>query len=240
LASWRGKPLVNGLRSGPRDQESAPLADSQGKITIGETIGPQYGVLTMSVAKDPLFKAEIAELKELFGDPVLSTEKHDRYDRILRELFGTLQPSDFMERRWVKQFADAAWDEVRHRRHITLFFTRKYQERQRFQAKRKLMLERQKKASDRESQAVNELDRLLELDEVASWGGYDDAGRLLARVPEESDHARALEAGFAYYEKLDLCIERALARQGDLTEEEDREALMLNPRWPAMKAALAA
>jgi hypothetical protein len=27
---------------------------------------------------------------------------------------------------------------------------------------------------------------------------------------------------------------------GTLTEEEDREALMLNPRWPAMKAALAA
>jgi len=49
------------------------------------------------------FTAEIAELKLLFGDPVLSAENPAAYDRILAALLETFLPSDIMERRWLKQ-----------------------------------------------------------------------------------------------------------------------------------------
>jgi hypothetical protein len=165
------------------------------------------------------FKSEIAELKLLFGNPVLSTENPEIYDRILLMLLTTFRPSDFIERSWLKQYADAVWDEIRFRRHKALFFTRKFHQRLKYQARRRLQLDRQKaKITDK---LAAQLERAVEFED-----GVDrqlgDVDAILARVPNEHDHARVLELGMDYFEMLDQWLERALKRQKEALEWFDR------------------
>jgi hypothetical protein len=175
----------------------------------------------MPVQATKSFEAEIAEIKALFGDPVLSTENPEIYERILVKLFETFKPSDFMERRWLKQYADAVWDEIRSTRHKALFFTRKFQERLKHQAKRKLLLDQQKQKLIEAGKSTTELDRLYDLEDMV-YGQVADVDAMLARVPDEHDHARVLELGMDYFETLDQWLERALKRQKEALEWFDR------------------
>jgi len=175
----------------------------------------------MVVQTKASFETEIAELKRLFGDPVLSTENAETYDRILAALLDTFKPSDFMERRWLKQYADAVWEEVRARRHKTLFFTRKFQERLKHQAKRKLQIDQQKQQLTQAGKRTTELDRMLELEDMVDRR-VTDVDEILALVPDEHDHARVLELGMDYFETLDQWLERALKRQKEALDWLDR------------------
>jgi len=155
---------------------------------------------------------KMKDLKALYGNPVLSTENEEAYNRILSGLLDCLRPSDFMEFRWMKQLADAIWDEVRYKRQKTALFDRKFRECREHQAKRKLEFDHHKaKGGNLLYQPIS----AIELEHV-TYGHNKSVDAILARAPDELDHARALETGMDYYDKLDKWLETAMARQREV------------------------
>ena len=147
-----------------------------------------------------------SELKELFGSPVLSTEKSEAYDAILAGFISSHKPWDFMSKMFVKWMADAAWDIFRYGHHKKLGIERKYRQRLEFQAKRaKAALTKKKQRADEQEDTEGlspELIRTLELFDVIE-GVPQDIDEIFDRSADERDHATALEDGIGYHEQLD-------------------------------------
>jgi len=184
----------------------------------------------------PMSATDLAELKELFGPPpVLSTESAKAYDEILARLMRCFKPKDFMEQLLVWDLAVCTWEMGRYTRHKTLTMERKFRQLCELQAQRaKLQAEKEQQdaralaraAAERAGKTATELDRKYELEDVVD-GAIDDIKEILDRPPVELDHARALESGIAYHEKLDDLLNKAASRRNHVLRlfEQYREGL---------------
>ncbi len=169
---------------------------------------------------------DLAELKKLFGPPaVLSTESADTYYAIMARFVECFKPEDFMMQMFMKDLTDTTWDAMRYTRHKTLAIERQFRQQLENQARRVKEAAQRKqlaapvKKDDESCSPV--LERSIELLNVFE-GTVDDVKEILARTPTDIDHARALEHGIEYYERLDRMQGEAIARRNDVLEQINR------------------
>ena len=171
----------------------------------------------------------VQELKDLFGaPPVLSTESMAAYEQISTQMVQCIRPRDCLEKMCVRHIVDATWDAVRTTRHKTLAIERKYRQRLEFQAARIVLAA--KKREDHEQDKIDrrefselpiEVQRQYALQSIPE-DVVADVDEILGRAAEERDHARALEEGIGYYDRLDFQLGTALARRDDALQQLDR------------------
>jgi hypothetical protein len=170
------------------------------------------------------FVAQLAEFKRLFGPPpVLSTESVEAYHDMMASFTEALRPRDLLEYTFVKELTDATWDLIRYTRHKALAMDRKFRARLEHQAKRaKLAKERKealtKELADQVHKAATLADRKLQL-EIDLMDSAGDICEILARPPEELDHAQALEDAIEYHERLDTLLNTAISRRNNVLEQ---------------------
>jgi hypothetical protein len=152
----------------------------------------------------------LAEMKDLFGPPpVLSTENAEAYHRMLLCLVEQYEPHDLVGQMLVKQVLDSMWDIQRITRHMTLAIDRKFRDLQKFQAQgRKAAAQKKEALAKRLAQSKAEPPTVPE--EVTD-GLVEEVDAILQEPATELDHARALEAAIAYYERLDKSRMMAIA-----------------------------
>jgi len=166
---------------------------------------------------------DLAELKKLFGPPpVLSTESTDTYYAIMAAFVKCFAPGDFMVQMFMKDLTDSTWDAMRYTRHKTLAMERKYRQRLEYKAARAKEAAQRKrlaapvKKDDEDCTPVEK--RSFELLEVFE-SSADDLKKIFDTPPTELDHARALQDGIEYYERLDALLGEAIARRNDALEQ---------------------
>jgi hypothetical protein len=164
------------------------------------------------------------ELGDLFGPPpVLSSENIKAYVEMLTQLMECFGPIDFMEQMLIRQYADCTWEMLRYSRHRTLAIERKFRQHLEFQAKRANALAQKVGQTPGlpAQRPSNKFARMFELEEIVE-NVVVDVDKLLARSPDEIDHARALEAAIAYYARLDDLLSATIARRNDVLEQFER------------------
>jgi hypothetical protein len=178
---------------------------------MSETTQEQNG---QPSATDP-----VATILKVFGPPpVLSSENPETYNHILRQLVEGHSPRDVIEQSYLWHVAVLIWEIVRLTRHKTLAIERRFRQRLASEADRtKLTAEGKQGLASGGAQTpkpANENERLEAIDDA-----FDSSSKkifdILKRWPEEFDHARALESGFAYYAGLDRLLGEAIARRDD-------------------------
>jgi hypothetical protein len=160
---------------------------------------------------------DIAKIYALLGDPpVLSTEDRNAYDGVLRGLVASLRPADFFETLLIKHIADDVWEARRNNRQKTLAVERRFRKhveamvcRANLDAQRRRLA-----ASDKEQEAASPSTKVMRMYELETFS-LDSAAveEIFKRIPEELDHAKAMEASIDYYLKLDSMATKALGRQ---------------------------
>ena len=157
--------------------------------------------------------------KKQFGPgPVLTSESLRDYDDLLVRFHETLQPRDFIEQMFVKDLADVTWELQRYKLHKPMAIERQHLHDQEMKAKRlkhdrKVRRERAeaRKAEEAEQttkqsdQATTLCDRQFEL-EIEVDAVVPEVDEILSEPADEIAHARALQAGIDYHERLD-CLE---------------------------------
>jgi hypothetical protein len=170
---------------------------------------------------------DMAKLKELFGrPPVLSTECELAYYEIMERLFACLGPSDFLMQDFVREIADCIWERIRYTRHKSLAIERRFQARRETEAKRAKQLAERKEVRAREraeqsQKPADELDRWSQLDDIVE-GSPEDIDMLLTLPADDLDHARGLEEGIDYIERLDKLINSATLRYNNALNQLER------------------
>ena len=155
------------------------------------------------------------ELKQVFGPaPILSTESMEAFDAILLGLIESHKPWDFMSKQLVWWMTLATWDIWRYGRHKVLGIERHHRQHLEFVAQRaKAAL---KSKDDRAYQSTDpelsaEVNRLFDLLDTCD-STVTDIKDLIERSTTELDHARALEKGINFHEKLDEHVNSAMRR----------------------------
>jgi len=181
-----------------------------------------------------------AKYTKLFGAaPVLTSESLSEYENRLMYLDDSIRPRGFLMQMLVKDLADVTWEIKRIASHKTMVIEREHQrheemEAQRRQKQRKLQLalaEHLKESQGKEAEQVDEakqadkatgdvtqFERAVELDAVVSKAPAD-IDEILHEPADEVAHAKALESGIDYYERLDRLESVARARRDDLLEQ---------------------
>jgi hypothetical protein len=164
----------------------------------------------------------LIELKALFGSPpVLNTESEEAYYAIMTKFLECFAPEDFMMQIFVKDLTNYTWDIRRIQRHMTLTIERRYHRYLEFQKQRKqLTVERKAEIARHAEKQANPppaFERALDV-EFYLEGSVADIDEILKRGPQEHDHARGLESGIEYYERLDRALDRAIGRRNETLE----------------------
>ena len=158
-----------------------------------------------------------AKYTKLFGPgPVLSSESLQEYESILMHVHDCFQPRDFIEQLFVKDAADFIWDTQRYKLHKPMAIERQHQQDREIKVKRlrhdrKVRRERAeeeaRKAEEAEQsdQATTLSERQFEL-EIEVDAVVPEVDEILGEPADEIAHARALQAGIDYHERLD-CLE---------------------------------
>ena len=170
--------------------------------------------------KKPSVKAmTAAKYTKLFGPaPVLTSECLSDYETMLMHLHDCLQPRDFVEQMFVKDLADVTWELQRYKLHKPMAIERQHLHDQEMKAKRlkhdrKVRRERAeaRKAEEAEQttkqsdQATTLSERQFEL-EIEVDAVVPEVDEIVSEPADEIAHARALQAGIDYHERLD-CLE---------------------------------
>jgi hypothetical protein len=142
-----------------------------------------------------------------------------------------LDPGDFLELGQVRSVVDNTWEAQRYSRHRILAVERRCRDSLEFQETRA------KDIKKRRDQAILDLaDKLgRPPSDLARWAELefdldtimDDIDEIMARIPSELQHARALEAAIEYHQQLERLINGALHRRDKALEllEHYREGL---------------
>lgn len=174
----------------------------------------------------------------LFGSaPVLSSEQLTEYETSLTAFNDCIKPRDFVEQMLVKDLADVTWEIKRYRSHKTMVIEREHlrhqeMETKRRQYERKMQLEWRKerqaakeaeqgekaKQPEHASAPTTQSERALELEAVV-YEGVSDVDEILLEPADEIDHAKALQSGIDYYERLDRLETVAWARRDDVLRQ---------------------
>lgn len=168
---------------------------------------------------------DLEQLEKLFGPaPVLSTESVEAYEAIMTRCFESVNPRDFIEKLLTRDVVDASWEINRYMRHKNLAIERKFRVRIEYE-ERRAKEEAQKPHAYRhplnEKQPEKDFDRLNEL-ECVFHESVDDVDKIVLRKPADLDHARALEDGIKFYEKLDRLLNATVARRNNALEQLER------------------
>src|SRR5262245_1359966 len=156
-------------------------------------------------------KPSLAELKSLFGaPPVLSSESEDHYYEIMIRMMSCLSAKDVMEMSLVKGIVDATWEIIRLGRHKTLAIERKFRRRVAYQSRRKQQQEELKQiiSGGKKAEALNAADLVDFID-----GTVIDVDQFLGRIPNELDHAAALQEAIELYEKLAALYDAEMSKR---------------------------
>jgi len=178
----------------------------------------------MTRAQNELPRFDLADSNVLLGrPPILSSENAEHYAEIWNRLTADFKPSDIAELLLIRNFIDATWEALRYVRHRTLSVERRFRQSLEFQQTRADEIKaRREKEIRRLAQKLgvppDELARKFQLDceleEILS-----DTNEIFARIPNELDHARALESAIGYHEQLETLINGARRRQDDALEQ---------------------
>jgi hypothetical protein len=161
----------------------------------------------------------MASLKTLFGaPPVLTTEDSGAFDQIWGKLIEQLQPADMLEDIYIYQAVTATWEIKRYIRTKALMIQYKYRQREEKTAPSRALRKRQRATMEGKSTA--EANRLVAAELAAR----------VDRIPDERDHAQALEYGIEYYQKLDFLLQRAIVRLNSALEQLEQYRLGLGLR----------
>ncbi len=164
--------------------------------------------------------AVLSELKTMFGPlPILSTEKPEVYDAMLAGLVASHKPWDYPSKFFVWLMANAAWDILRYIRHKNWTIDRRFRQHLAHQAQRaKALAEKKKQLANEQDKLPKEdsaeLDRLFDLLHVVETG-IEDVDEIIDRSAKELDHARALEHGIDYIERIDVLHSTAFKRYNE-------------------------
>jgi hypothetical protein len=167
------------------------------------------------------------QLKKLFGpEPVLSTESVEAYNAIVTLCLDSVRPRDFMEQLLTKDVVDASWEIRRYMWHKCLGIERKCRARIEYQEKSATEeAERREQRLARQQETAKNLkteqERVYEL-QYNIDESVDDVDKILLRKPEELDHARSLEEGIEFHEKLDRLLNASVARRNNALEQLER------------------
>jgi hypothetical protein len=164
----------------------------------------------------------LADLKMLFGPPpVLNTESEEAYYAIMTKFLECFAPEDFMMQIFVKDLINHTWVIKRIQRHMTLTIESGYHRYLEFQKQRKqLTMERKAgiaRHAEKQANPPPAFERALDV-EFYLEGSVADIDEILKRGPQEHDHARGLESGIEYYERLDRALDRAIRRRNETLE----------------------
>jgi hypothetical protein len=169
-----------------------------------------------------------AKYTKLFGSaPVLSSEHSSEYEALLMHLDKCLQPRDFIEHMYLKDLADLTWEVKRYLSHKPLVIEREYLLHQEMEAKRRQKARRlqrdiaenmkaqKAKQAEQASGATSQCERAFELEAVVEEA-VADVDEILLEPADEIDHAKALQSGIDYYERLDHLETVARARRDNV------------------------
>jgi hypothetical protein len=164
----------------------------------------------------------LTELKALFGPPpVLSTESEVAYYAIMTKLLECFAPEDFMMKIFVNDLTNHTWEIRRIQRHMTLTIERRYHQHLEFQKERKQLTAERKaevaRHAEKQANPPPAFERALDAEHYLE-GLVADVDEILKRGPQEHDHARGLESGIEYYERLDRTLEQAIRRRNKTLE----------------------
>ncbi len=165
------------------------------------------------------------QLDAIFGSaPVLSTESIDSYKAMVSLCLDSVKPGDFIEQLLVRDIVDASWEIRRYVRHKSWGIERNFRDRVE-QLERAEKEEAKKPSAFRVPAGTKEpetdADRLSELEYVIDES-VPDVDNIILRKPADLDHARALEAGIEFHEKLDRLLNTAFARRDDALGQLER------------------
>jgi hypothetical protein len=164
----------------------------------------------------------LAELKMLFAQPpVLSTESELAYYSVMAKFLECFAPEDFMMKILVKDLTNETWEIMRLDRHKTLTIDRRYSQHLKFQKERKKLRDQRKEAiAQRAEKLANPPtaeERAFEA-ELHLVDVVGDVDEILERGPQELDHAKGLESGIEYYERLGQARDQAIKRRNEILE----------------------
>src|SRR5262245_59393872 len=183
-----------------------------------------------------------AKYTKLFGSaPVLTSEHLSEYETMLMALQECIKPQDFILQMYVKDLADVTWEIRRYELHKTLVIEREHQRQQEIETKRRQQARRlqderaerirqrkekeaeqadQAKQTEHATDAQTQWERAVELDAAVSEAPAD-IHEILHEPADEIDHAKALQSGIDYYERLDRLVSVARARRDGILQQID-------------------
>jgi cysteinyl-tRNA synthetase len=182
--------------------------------------------MTIEQAKNP-GKMDPAEFYRVLGaTPVWSTENVDSYNNILEKLMTCLRAGDFMEQILIRDVGVETWEINRLKRQQRLMVEGNFRKRIEYQAKKAREVNDRREAlrrtlAEKDVNSASPAKQALELINFIEETPAD-VDALLHRNADEFDHARALEEGFDYYERLGRAIDIAIARRNDALEQLER------------------
>lgn len=183
--------------------------------------------MKMIITED--IKQIMDEMKEGCKSPVLTTEEQIAYDQIMAGFVQCFKPRDFFEQCLLQEATNATWEYRRYVRHQTLLIERRFSQTAEYQEKRQRLVAEKRQSLKRaqaehaEQQKNGELTpdfRKFDL-EWKLQEGIEEILELLDADATERDHARALEAGIAYYTSLADLKETALDCRNQCFEQLD-------------------
>ena len=157
---------------------------------------------------------------------MLSTESNEAYDAMMAQFTECIRPGDFVEQMLVKDLTVWSWDIIRYTRHKTWGIERKFRQRLELQVQREKMAAQRKeeiahRSAENADKPATAAEREFNLVHMAGTIA-EDVEEILTRPPDELDHARALEDGIEYHERLDKLLNNAIARRNDTLEQLER------------------
>jgi hypothetical protein len=173
--------------------------------------------------------AKLARLERLCGRfPVLSrSEDRQDYEQLLLTLLEYYQPRNSLGERLIKYLADEEWEISRFKRHKILLMERRFRARLIFQAYREKAAKEDKAALAKK--LAEQPPSHFTLPEEALEGVIPEVDAMLLRPAEELDHARALEVGIVYFERLDRLLNAAIVRRNAILADIERYDYLFPP-----------
>ena len=173
--------------------------------------------------------AKLARLERLCGRfPVLSrSEDRQDYEQLLLTLLEYYQPRNSLGERLIKYLADEEWEISRFKRHKILLMERRFRARLIFQAYREKAAKEDKAALAKK--LAEQPPSHFTLPEEALEGVIPEVDAMLLRPAEELDHARALEVGIVYFERLDRLLNAAIVRRNAILSDIERYEYLFAP-----------
>jgi hypothetical protein len=163
----------------------------------------------------------LARLERLCGPfPVLSSEDRNAYEELLLSFLEHYRPRNFMAEKLVRHLADEEWEISRLRRHKVLLIERRFRTSLAFQAHREKAT-REDKAALAKNLAQQPPGQLI-LPEQVLEDVIAKVDASLLRPAEELEHARALEVGIVYFERLDRQLNAAIVRRKAILDNIER------------------